>query len=339
MRLGRSLVALSLGTALLAAAQAQAQRVALVRPDSDDPVLRDAFNRLTAELRLHHFEPAEVEPEAQARDPDALALAAKAADALACIAFIRHGGKRSVEVWLADRVSGKITMRTLELSEQSDASSVLAIRAVDLLRASLREFDVEHGPPSDVAGVDRRPVPEAAKSFAASERPGWKLRLEALLLADGGDFGLGYGPSIGLARRTGERFELGLAVAGPILGASFATSDGSASLRQELGWLELRVHVLQTRRLELGANAALGEHYLNAQGRPLPPALPRSDHVLSWLGALGVHAELALLDRVALTFSARALFPTPLPAVGIRKTSETFALPLFYLSTGVALGL
>src|SRR5689334_22652089 len=98
---------------LVPAFAAQAQRVAVVRPGSDDPLLLDAFNRLRAELHLHKFETAEVEPEDAGEDPDALALAAQSTDALASIAFVRHGGKRSVEVWLADRVSGKITMRTL----------------------------------------------------------------------------------------------------------------------------------------------------------------------------------------------------------------------------------
>jgi hypothetical protein len=338
MSVDRWIAALVCSVVVASAFQARAQRVALVRPNGDDPVLVDAFNRLRAELRIHKFETTELEPTEQAQDPDALAAAAQKADAIASIAFLRHEDKTAVEVWLADRVSGKVTMRSLELTRTSDASSVLAIRAVDLLRASFREFDADRRPPPDVIGVDRGPIPEAAQTLAAPPAPAWMLRAEGLMLSDGSELGFAFGPSLGVSRRIGDRFDLGITVAGPLLGAAYATKDGNATLRQQLAWAELRVHLLRKRLVAVGLNLALGEHYLNAQGQPNAPVLPRSDYVWSVASALGAHAQLNIIGSAALVVSVRALLLTPRAGVGIRARTSLIGQPSLYAAAGIMLG-
>jgi hypothetical protein len=320
------------------AAEAQAQRVALVQPADDDPVLVDAFNRLRAELHIHEFETLVLDAAVPTHDPDALAAAAQSADALASIAFVRQNGKTSVEIWLADRVSGKVTMRTLSLSKTADASSVLAIRAVDLLRASLRELDAGKRPPSDVVGVDPRPIPEAVTTLAAPPPPAWTLRAEGVAIFDGSRVGLAYGPSLGIFHSIGDRADLGIALAGPLLGAGWQTSEGSASVGQGLGWTELRVHALRSRWLTLGGNLALGGHYLHAQGQAISPLVSRSDQVWSLLGALGVHAEVSFIARAAIVLSLRALMLTPRPGLGIGQRTAVIDLPVLSASAGVMLG-
>jgi hypothetical protein len=339
MGVDRPIAALVLCLALLAIARGtRAQRVAIVRPVDNDPVLIDAFNRLHAELRIHEFEPLVLEPATRARDPDELALAAQRADALASIAFVRHDGRTAVEVWLADRVSGKITMRTLALDQTNDASSLLAIRAVELLRASLREFDLAQRPPRDVVGVDSRPVPAAVESLAANAEPNWTLRVEGALVLDRPRLGAAFGPSVGLFYRLGERVNVGLTFAAPLMFAVWRTNEGSASVRQQLAWAELRLHALRSRMWKLGVNAAVGEHYLNAQGQANAPLVSRTDSVWSWLFALGAHAQLNVADSTALLVSVRALLLTPRPAVGIGQRTTAIALPALCATAGVLLG-
>jgi len=323
---------------LIGARAALAQRVALVRPPDDDPVLGDAFNRLNAELRIHEFEPLVLEPTTRERDPDELALVAQRADALASIAFVRHDGKTSVEVWLADRVSGKVTMRTLALDKTSDASSVLAIRAVDLLRASLREFQAEERPPPEVAFVDARPVPAAVEALAASPEPEWTLRVEGTLVLDRPSIGPAFGPGLGVSRRLGERWELGVTLAAPILFAGWQTSEGSASVRQELAWIELRVHALHTRWLKLGFDAAAGEHYLSAQGQAKLPLVSRTSDVWSFVAAAGVHAQLRVVGNTSFVASARGIVLTPRPGVGIGQRTSVIAQPTLSASAGIVVG-
>src|SRR6266498_583506 len=169
-----------------------AQRVVLLRPADVDAVLVEAFNRLHAELRLQHFEVTIVDANVEARSPDALEEAAKRADALATISFVRHGSKTKVDVWLADRVSGKTTIRTIEPPGGTDVPNVLAIRAVDLLRTSLREFGGEP-PPPDVVGVVATPPPDSVRALVAPPRPTWEIRAEGILLWDGPSFGAALG--------------------------------------------------------------------------------------------------------------------------------------------------
>jgi hypothetical protein len=341
MSVDRSIAALMASVIVVVvgfAAEARAQRVALVRPADDDLVLVDAFNRLRAELHIHEFETSVLDAAVPTQDPDALAAAAQSADALASIAFVRQNGKTSVEIWLADRVSGKVTMRTLSLSKTDDASSVLAIRAVDLLRASLRELDPGKRPPADVVGVDRRPIPEAVTTLAAPPTPAWTLRAEAVAIFDGPRLWLAYGPSLGVFHSIGDRVDLGVALAGPLLGASWKTSEGSASVGQELGWAELRVHALRSRWLKLGGNLALGEHYLRAQGQAISPLLSRTDQVWSFVGALGVHAEASFIARAAIVVSVRALMLTPRPGLGIGQRTAVIGLPVLNASAGIMLG-
>ena len=145
---------------------------------------------------------------------------ARRLDALAAINLVAETGKTSVDVWLVDRVSGKTTMRTVVVQKSADASSVLAIRAVELLRASLREFENDERPPADVAGVDRRPVPPAAVRLASRPEPTIRLRAEALLLEEGPRFAA----TLRLLR-AGAFLELGV-VAEPAVVSSFAPRSG-----------------------------------------------------------------------------------------------------------------
>ncbi|GAC1573728.1 MAG: hypothetical protein NVS3B20_05460 [Polyangiales bacterium] len=61
----------------------------------------------------------------------------------------RGSGDDGVEVWVVDRVTGKTVLREVVSSgAQSDAE--MALRAVELLRASLMEVEIEHPPRGEV---------------------------------------------------------------------------------------------------------------------------------------------------------------------------------------------
>jgi hypothetical protein len=332
---------------------AHAQRVALVRPAANDPVLVDAFNRLRAELHIHHFDEQVVATEADGvttTEPPSLpfqelARIAQRTEALAAIAFVRDIDKTSVDVWLLDRISGKATMRTLEIEPTQDAASILAIRAVDLLRASLREFRAGERPPNDVAGVDRRPVPPAIEAFAyvPPSRSTFALEVDAMLLDDRPNFGLAYGPQVGFLYRAADRIELGLVLAAPLVGGKWKTGESSASVRQEIGWAEARFMVFGTSRFELAFHLGLGAHLMQVQGQAPPPQLSSSDQVSSWLGTAGLRGQLILSPHAALALSARAIALTPRPGVAVEqegaRDTSILELPILALSAGLVVGL
>lgn len=337
MHLG--LIALAIhGVALTTPLSAHAERVAVVRPDPSDPVLMDAFNRLKAELGIHQFDAVVVIRTLADAPGEALAEIARHSGALASIAFVQHGSKASVDVWLVDRLSGKTSMRRLEVGQTADAPSVLAIRAVDLLRASLLELDSGKRPPPDVVGVDPGPVPEAARALASPPMPQYALRVEGMALFYGTELGLAYGPAVGVHRGLG-RFELGVVLAGPLIGTEFRAQRGSASTIQALGWVEGRVSAWRSRVFEIGLGLGFGAHGLWARGQAEPPLISRSDSVWGVLGSVGAHARLNLSQAAALGFGLRALGVMPKPGVALATEQVVPEQPFLSASAGIVVDL
>ncbi len=321
------------------ARQALAQPVVLVRPQARDPELTDAFNRLGAELRIHHFDTVVVDAELGPNPASALEAIAREQRAFASIAFVQRDGSAVLDVWLLDRVTGKVSMRSLDVSHSRDAASLIAVRAVDLLRASLQELAPGDKPPQDVVGAEPQPAPEAAIELAAPAEPRWSLAAEAALLAAGSRFGLGLGPMLGVAYRPLAALELGLLAHGTLLGQELDTASGRASVREELCFVEARAPVLRAGRLRVAPALAFGAAFLQAQGQPEQPLIAQSGQVWAALLGLGLHAELRLLTRLSLCASLRALLPAPRLGVAVGRDQARLALAIWQLSTGVAVGL
>src|SRR5882724_4373774 len=128
---------------VLGAPLATAQRVALARPIEGDALLVEAFNRLGAELRPQDFQVAILDP-ADLRASDTIGVLAKRANAVAGIVVFRHDGRLAVDVWLEDGPTDRMVVHRLEPVASIELPNVVAIRAVDLLTASLREQNERH---------------------------------------------------------------------------------------------------------------------------------------------------------------------------------------------------
>jgi hypothetical protein len=92
-----------------------------------------------------------------------------------------------VEVWLADRVTGKVLLREVlvQTSVTKSAESVVVARAVELLRASLLELDIGEPPPGEVTPP---PGVERVRAYA-DQRARFGLYVGAVLLLGSTDFG------------------------------------------------------------------------------------------------------------------------------------------------------
>ncbi len=320
---------------MLATSTALAQSVVLVRPDLSDKVLVEAFNRLRGELGAQHFEVIVVDAPEAAITPEAIDRLAQDKGAFAAISFTRRADTTTADVWLADRTTGKTTVRTLALTGVPDAPSVLAVRSVDLLRESLRELASEKAPPPEVVHVDRRPVPPAVRAFAEREPPSWRLRLEGTALGEAGKVGAGYGVGLALSRRLSERFRAGIALAGPLIGASYRASDGTASVRQELAWLELEVTAYRAGAFAVEGVLGAGAYHLDARSEVDPPLVSREKAVTSFETSLGVLLELHATDAVAAVAGVSALALTPRPGVAIAEERTLLREPLVRAFAGM----
>jgi len=176
LRVPRPLAALSLGVYLFTAAvlfsnSAQAQRIILLCPPEADTSLTEAFNRLRGELSMHGFE-VEVQNSAEAISPENLALRADSVAAVASVSFVRSAvGHATADIKISDRVTGKTTIRTIATPDGTDAASLLALRAVELLRASLREFGAGAKTPKDIVGAAPDRASPSVRKWADVQPP------------------------------------------------------------------------------------------------------------------------------------------------------------------------
>jgi hypothetical protein len=323
-------------TLLVSSRVALAQSVVLVRPPVSDKLLVEAFNRLRGELGLQSFEVIVADAPEDASIPDAVARLARDKGAFAAISFARRADTTSADVWIADRATGKTTMRTLALGDVPDAPTVLAVRTVDLLRESLRELGPDDTPPPEIEGVDRRPVPAPVRAFAEGEPPSFRLRLAGAALVEFRDVGASYGVALALSHRLGERFAIGLGLAGPLLGATYEASTGTASIRQELAWAELDATAFRAGPFGLEGTLGLGVYHLEARSEVKPPLASKSDDVTSFAGSLGVLLELRATRAVAAVGGASAVLLTPRPGVAVERERTLFLQPLLRAELGMA---
>jgi hypothetical protein len=330
----RAASALTLLALVLCAAPAFAQRVVLVRPADADTLLAEAFTRVRAELQLQDFEVVVVASEGDGT-PESIADAASRENAFAAIKLTRRAGARTADVWLADRVTGKTTLRSLELAGQNDAPSVLAVRTVDLLRSSLREFGPGKEPPPEVKGVVRGPLAPEIESFTAPAPTPFVLRVGAAALFQAARPGAAYGPGVSLEHRLSSRFRGGVTLAGPLLGASYQASGGRAFVRQELAALEGTFVVLAVDPLELGVVGGLGVYHLEARAEVDPPLVARSDQVTRALGSLGLELRVRLTSHVGAALGGPAMAMAPRPGVAVGPERVLFRLPVVRAGAGV----
>jgi hypothetical protein len=168
-------VALSLALAFALAVGAArpawaADSIVLVVKRERDPIAV----RLRAELEALGFQVVIVPEPAQAPGREVLEATARDAGAVAAVRIV--SSKKGVEVWVADRVTGKTVLREVVVPESGSrgTSGTIALRAVELLRASLMEVEGSEPPPGEVPvspTVRAAAAPRAPRADAAQPKP------------------------------------------------------------------------------------------------------------------------------------------------------------------------
>lgn len=144
-------------------------RLVVADPSALIAVVRDAetdertLTRLRSELDALGLRVVEVSAPAEDRSPRGLERAAREAGAFAALRIVPW--ERGIEVWIADRVTGKTVLRELVVAPGEAADEVVALRAVELLRASLLELELPHEQSGDV------PPPPAVKRLVSRPEP------------------------------------------------------------------------------------------------------------------------------------------------------------------------
>ncbi|WP_434047179.1 MULTISPECIES: hypothetical protein [Sorangium] len=314
-------------------AAAAASRVAILEADADDPLVREAATRLKAELGAAGFQVVIVPLAREGDVRAALERAAQDEGAFAAAAIFRSRAGATADLWIVDRVTQKTVVRTVEVSGAA-APSVMAVRAVELLQASLLEANLlaSRARPGGAADggvavpddVQRWMAPARRQAAAdpAAERPGMfaGVGVEAGIAALQSTGGVG--PSLGPALRLSYGGPAGsgvlpaglaarLTFAGPTLGPALEGALGTVSVRQEMALLEA-VWAFETGgAVSPVLSAGLGGYHLFISGDPLPPLRSATGEVWSVAAALGGGAGLRLTERAALLLDVHAILAEP----------------------------
>ncbi len=151
----------------------------VVQSANESQIVNQATTRLRAELAASGFEVITLDraPGATPRD----AVEDVGFHPVATLSIVSTEKGAAVDVWVADHLTGKTLVRRVDIDSQAapSAPKVLAIRAVELLRASLLEAErappASPGPPipADVARWMTTPsaAPEPPSSPADSPPP------------------------------------------------------------------------------------------------------------------------------------------------------------------------
>ena len=301
-----------------------APRVAIVvNPDSGQPTGYETH--LRSELEAAGFEVVLVPATAGA--PDQLEAIAVQSDSVAAISLAQPQGAVSASVWVTERITGKTLLRAVRPEKQSaEAPSIIALRAVELLRASLLELNEPHAPRGEVlappslrawvAPTAQTPVPPASRP------PAWGIAVGPGLLASPGGLPVAIAPSLGLLWRptpalTGEfRWE------GPFL-ATVDSPIGSASVSQEFLTFRARYEPLssETRFSPWGA-LGLGGHHLAVHGSAESPYVGGKESGYGLVALVGLGLRIRLRRDIYLSPEGNAVVAAARPVVRFADRSR-----------------
>jgi hypothetical protein len=252
------------GQAAATSAPASASvRIVLVTNHADAgivPLLRAEFEALGMHVELEERGPNEIVP----RD---LNMVARRHQAVAAVRVLFAAGV--VEVWIAERATGKVVLR--EVIQQRGGKvdeTLVALRAVELLRGSLMELDAPHEPRGDVS-------PSTALRAivrSADDRERYALGVAgAGLWSEGGSTAV---PAFSLALtwRSWRWFACRAWGATTLVPATLSAEEGSAAFT--LRWAGIDALVVtppSTGPWRGSVGVGLGLHVVSMEGRPNEP--------------------------------------------------------------------
>ncbi|WP_437491437.1 hypothetical protein WME75_15615 [Sorangium sp. So ce1014] len=310
------------------AASGEPARVVLVRPGAADPSISEALIRIRGELVADGFDVVLLDAQSASAPRPTMDDAGQQAGSAALIGLFLAPDGQAAELWVVDPRTNETLVRRIDTRGEAREHivEVLAVRAVELLRASLLELLMSSrrsaapaaaSPPSEVSReVSRR----AERSLDPPRRSMWGAELGGGLLASPG----GIGPALLLIAR------LRVAPLGPIEGrlslAGLGTAprvagpQGSATVQQRFGLVELAALPWPELRLRPRFSVGLGALHVAVDGEASWPY--RGVHRAQWAFAAdaGAGVEFGIVRRIDVVVEAHALVAHPYPVVRFVET-------------------
>ncbi|WP_437945527.1 hypothetical protein WME98_32070 [Sorangium sp. So ce296] len=310
------------------AASAEPARVVLVRPSAADPSISEALIRIHGELVADGFDVELLGSQSASAPRPAMDDAEQLAGSAALIGLFLAPDGQAAELWVVDPRTDKTLVRRIDTRGEAPEhiAEVLAVRAVELLRASLLELRMSSRrsaapaaapPPSEAS---RQAPRRAEPPLDPPRRTMWGVELGGGLLASPG----GIGPALlGVARLRVAPLapmEARLSLAGLGTAPRVAGPQGSATVQQRFGLVELAALPWPELRLRPRFSAGLGVLHVAVDGEASWPY--RGVHSARWAFAAdaGAGVELGIVPRLDVVVEAHALVAHPYPVVRFVET-------------------
>jgi hypothetical protein len=292
--------------------------VALVRQDGSDPTIAEALYRIRGELVAEGFDISEAD---SPREQVPLSgSAVPKSRVIATIDLSVDRGTHIAELRVVDRLTNKIVVRRTRVddSDTPHTAELLAVRAVELLRASLLELllEADRPAPSSPASVEAHHASQwAARALPAVPESDWGVEVGACVLADFGGV-----PPVVLGLVRVRRILFGplsarVSMAGLGTQSRVEAAAGSASVTQNVGLIELVAAPWQSAIVHPILSIGVGTFYASVDGQANTPYAGLQS--ARWAAAVdgGVGAETKMGRHFALSLEAHALIAQPYPVV------------------------
>jgi hypothetical protein len=309
------------------AGEARAPTVVLLSVAASSDVTTEAMARVNGELKAAGFEVAVVpsngddarrELESAAHDHDAIAAFA---------IFVRSAarGTSVAEIWVSDRIRQKLVIQDAVLhdTDRGRGSEILAVRAVELLKASLADFWASSPPPPPAPSVEPQAPATARDTARPPRRP----------FASGVGVGVGVGvvESFGAMRETWSPdatasygwpsgFSLRATFVGLGPAATLSATRGSASVGQQLALLEAVKTWWPGAAIMPFVTAGAGAQHVRVVGAGDSPYQGHTWDGWSLALAAGVGLALPLVSSLSFVAQARGVAAWPSAAVDVAGT-------------------
>ena len=298
-----------------------AATVILVRPANPKAVTAEALVRIHGELVSAGFD-VQIMATTPGVDPRAsLEQVASGSNVDAVVAILGDATPGPVEVWVIDRVTAKSVVRRIPSQPDSDrAAEILAIRAIELLRASLLEVAMAGGreppivakpPPAEVT----RFVDRALDSRKSSR---WAIEVGGGVAASFDGVGPAVLPMIRLDRAVGAHGLVRVTAAGLGSRSRVEALSGSADVAVQFGLIEAGIRLRPRQRLQPLFFLGAGARYTSAEGRAsgLYQAYQgQTAGLWSFLADAGTGIRLSLHSRFEIALEVHAQLAQPYPAI------------------------
>jgi hypothetical protein len=310
-------------------AEAAAPTVILLRLAAPDDVTTEAMARVNGELKAAGFDVEGVafSGDEAKRDLENAGRELKPVAAFAIFVRPFEAGASVAEIWVCDRIRQKIIIQNAVLhdTDRGRGSEILAVRAVELLKASLADF---WSPTPPRPHVDEAKPPEPSTAPAAPEHEA-KART-AFGAGLGAGLGAGVAESVdGAATWSPDAtvsygWPSGLGVRATFIGlgpaATFSAANGSANVEQQTAVIEAVKAWWPRSALVPFVTAGAGAQRCHVVGAG---SSPYQGHTLdSWsvLTAVGAGIAIPLVSTLSLVAQARGLAawsPTVVEVAGV----------------------